>query len=302
MQLRLTKHEGLGNDFLVLLDRDGNVVLDDHPALTPELIRRLCDRHRGVGADGIMRATPGAFGGHGTGNRPEADAAMELYNADGTRAEMSGNGIRCLAQALLLEGWARPPEVTIATDAGIRVLTVVDGPNEGPGGGTTHVLSVDMGEVTVDGEAPEWAQEPSVRRAAWATAGNPHLVIEVADPGPIDGIDLVELGEKVNTVTPGGVNVHLLAAGPGQDEVTIRTYERGVGLTEACGTGACASAVVAASWGLVGDDQPGGAGGPTVIVRMLGGAARVNVGADVRLIGPATAVAVVEFPWPAGER
>src|SRR5262249_46829598 len=110
--MRLTKHHGLGNDFLVLLDHVG-----DQP-LTPDRVRALCDRHRGVGADGVLRAT------HGTGDGPEVDAVMELYNADGSRAEMSGNGIRCLAQALLRAGWAEPPAVRIATDAGLRTITV----------------------------------------------------------------------------------------------------------------------------------------------------------------------------------
>lgn len=292
MHLKLTKHEGLGNDFLVLLDRDGD------RTLATETIRRLCDRRRGIGADGVMRAIPGA----------DVDAAMELFNADGSRAEMSGNGIRCLAQALLLEGWAAPPQVTVSTDAGVRTLTVIDGPapeaTDPSGGGVTHVLSVDMGTVTLAGDAPEWAagqrdpqrSQPGAGRAAWANAGNPHLVIELADLAgqagiaALDAVDLVELGEKVNAVTPGGANVHLLAPGPDPAAVTIRTFERGVGLTEACGTGACASAAVAKSWGLVEDDR--------VAVNMPGGRAEVALGAPVQLIGPATTIAAVHYPWP----
>jgi diaminopimelate epimerase len=322
--VRLTKHHGLGNDFLVLLDREG-----DHP-VTPELVRELCDRHVGIGADGLLRATPTPTDG--------VDARMELYNADGSVAEMSGNGIRCLGQALLLAGWtARDDQVVIATHAGVRTLTVhqtfddrrwnggTGGPHGGgadqpgpadvdaegtatagpgasapeasPAGGTaggaadasrTVVLSVDMGPARLDGEAPEWTGG-RVRRAVWADMGNPHLVAEV------DGLDeaaveeLVALGEQVNAKVPGGANVHFVVVGPG-DAITVRTYERGVGLTQACGTGACAAAAVAQQWEVM---------GPSVTVDMPGGQAVVHVGSTVTLTGPATAVAAVDFPWPA---
>jgi diaminopimelate epimerase len=128
-----------------------------------------------------------------------------------------------------------------------------------------------------------------VRRAVWADMGNPHLVAEVADMNDVSKHELVHLGEKVNASTPRGANVHLLVAGPGDHDISIRTYERGVGLTEACGTGACASAVVAHRWGLV---------GPSVTADMPGGQAVVDVGATVRLTGPATVVAAVDYPWP----
>jgi diaminopimelate epimerase len=273
--MRLTKHHGLGNDFLVLLDPSGD------QSLTPERVRALCDRHRGVGADGVLRAT-----------RPDAahdlDAVMELYNADGSRAEMSGNGIRCLAQALLQAGWASPPAVRIATDAGLRTITV-----HRPVDPTTALLEVDMGAVRLDGDAGEWTGGP-LRRATWANMGNPHLVVEVEIEGSIDGdgdqlaaaVDLVALGEKVNAAVEAGANVHLLTRpSTGGDRIAIRTYERGVGPTQACGTGACASAAVARSWGLVGDH---------VAVDMPGGTAEVRLDETVALIGPATFVATVD--------
>jgi diaminopimelate epimerase len=272
--MRLTKHHGLGNDFLVLLDRPG-----DHP-LTPGTVRALSDRHQGVGADGVLRATlppDGADGG-------AVDAVMELYNADGSRAEMSGNGIRCLAQALLLAGWAQPPAVRITTDAGLRTITVHE-----PIDGLTARLEVDMGPARIDGEAPEWAGGP-LARARWANMGNPHLVVEVAGWADSDqlaaGVDLVALGEKVNASVEGGANVHLLTPVSG-DRVAIRTYERGVGPTQACGTGACASAAVAHAWDLVGD---------RVAVDMPGGTADVRLGETIALVGPAAFVATVELP------
>jgi diaminopimelate epimerase len=284
--MRLTKHHGLGNDFLVVLDPDAS-----HP-LDADLARALCDRHTGVGADGILRATPAASGG-------PARARMELRNADGSRAETSGNGIRCLAQALLLGGWpgaAGATEVAIETDAGLRTVTVHDRVD-----GVTHDLSVAMGAARVDGEAPEWTGG-GVTRALLVDMGNPHLVLDLSagaagDDGPGDDeseVDLVTLGEAVNAKVAGGANVHLLTttAAPG---IAVRTYERGVGPTLACGTGACASAVAARRWGMAGD---------RVAVDMPGGRAEVTLGATNRdpavLRGPAVFVAEIELgasPW-----
>lgn len=274
--MRLTKHHGLGNDFLVLLDAAGDVPLD------ADLVTRLCDRHEGVGADGVLRARPTPSEG--------VHAVMELYNADGSRAEMSGNGIRCLAQALLLGGWAEGTEVVIATDAGVRVVTVEEtlGEPADTDDAGTHVLSVDMGPARLGGEAPEWLGGGIVR-AGWADMGNPHLVLQIDEAHVLPDDELAALGEKVNAIAADGANVHALLAGPGDDAVSIRTYERGVGLTRACGTGACASAALAQRWGLVGE---------RVMVQMPGGTAQVTLGATTRLTGPAVAIAAVEHPWP----
>lgn len=270
--MRLTKHHGLGNDFLVLLDRAGTHVVDI------ELVLRLCHRHHGIGADGLIRVTPGAD--------EATDAVMELYNADGSRAEMSGNGIRCLAQALLLEGWvdAKPDgtaEVAVRTDAGPRLVTVREAVDA-----VTHLASVDMGPVRHDGDASIWADADCVR-AAWADMGNPHLVVQVEQAVGLDTFNLVSLGERVNLATPHGANVHLLHTGPGDGTITIRTYERGVGLTQACGTGACAAAAVAHTWGLTGE---------AVDVHMPGGAAQVRLGPTIELIGPAVMIAAIDYP------
>jgi diaminopimelate epimerase len=269
--MRLTKHHGLGNDFLVLLDDDAS-----HP-LDADIARALCDRRTGVGADGMIRATPLDV------VADDAVAAMDLRNADGSPAETSGNGIRCLAQALILAGWADGPTVPIRTDAGRRVVTLHDRADP-----RTHMLSVEMGVARVGGEAPEWAGGP-VRRTLRVDVGTPHLVFEV---GTLDDADVVELGESVNAKEPGGANVHVLAGEAG-DRIAIRTYERGVGPTLACGTGACAAAVAARAWGLVGD---------LVAVDQAGGTADVALGADGAAVlrGPATLVATVDLPggWP----
>ena len=273
--MRLTKHHGLGNDFLVLLDADGS------RSLTADQVRALCDRHRGVGADGLIRATRPGDAVH-----VGIVAIMELTNADGSRAEMSGNGIRCLAQALVAAGWAPGPTLPISTGAGLRTVTVHDHD------GVTQVSSVEMGPARVVGEAPEWAGGP-FRRALVVDMGNPHLVVELAPGheqaavGDTGDVRLVELGERVNAKLPAGANVHLLASEP--DGIVIRTYERGVGPTLACGTGACASAAAARSWSLAGDRVP---------VRQPGGSAEVTLGATVVLRGPATLVATVDVPDP----
>jgi diaminopimelate epimerase len=276
--MRLTKHHGLGNDFLVLLDPDAS-----HP-LDSEVARALCARRTGIGADGVIRATPA------TGEGP-ARVRMELRNADGSAAELSGNGIRCLAQALVL-GWPGVGEgdkVVIATDAGLRTVSI--GEAVGP---ATLDLSVAMGPATVEGDASEWT-EGALTRGLRVDTGNPHIVLEVGPdrPGPLpDEIDLVALGEAVNAKVPGGANVHLLTAAA--HGIAIRSYERGVGLTQACGTGACASAAAARAWGLVDDPVP---------VAMPGGDAVVTLGRDARdvvLRGPATYIGAVELgesPW-----
>src|SRR3546814_17972134 len=114
--MRLTKHHGLGNDFLVLLDLDGIRPVSPQDAVA------LCDRRRGIGADGLMRVTAGTDGADG------ADVTMRLLNADGSVAEMSGNAIRCLAQAVFQAGLATPPLLRVATDAGLRTVPVPSRP------------------------------------------------------------------------------------------------------------------------------------------------------------------------------
>jgi diaminopimelate epimerase len=243
--MKLEKYHGLGNDFLVLLDLDGL-----HP-VDGAMARALCDRHTGVGADGLIRVTAGP--------------TMELYNADGGRAEMSGNGIRCLALALVDAGLDVGPELAIATDAGPRRVVIVhhDGPHQ-------STISVDMGVATV---------EPGRGHSLLVDMGNPHAVIEVQDPYDADlGREFRRFGADVN--------LELVAAGPGPDELTMRVWERGVGETLACGTGACAAAVAAHKWGMVGDK---------VTVHQPGGAVQVDLGGEqIVLTGPAVWVCSVE--------
>jgi diaminopimelate epimerase len=258
--MRLTKHHGLGNDFLVLLDDDASRPLD------ADVASALCDRRTGLGADGLIRATPLDV------VADDAVAAMDLRNADGSPAETSGNGLRCLAQALILAGWAGGPTIPIRTAAGRAAVTVHDQSDP-----RTHTLSVEMGVARVGGEAPEWAGGP-VRRSLRVDVGNPHLVLEVR---ALDDLDLVDLGESVNAKEPGGANVHLLT-GETADRIAIRTYERGVGPTLACGTGACAAVAAGVRRGLLASP---------VRVQTRGGVLTIAFdGRQLRLTGPAESV------------
>jgi diaminopimelate epimerase len=263
MRMRLTKHHGLANDFLVLVDLEGAQPVD------VDLVRHACDRHRGVGADGLLRAT--------AGDR-DADVTMHLFNADGSRAEMSGNGIACLAQAVMLSGAVSGPAVRVRTDAGLRgiELTAGDGPR-------THRFRTDMGAAKVGEEEPEWLDDDVVR-AVRVDVGNPHLVLHVPDPGWRGDLDA--LGRAVNDAVLGGINVELMTPGPEADGITMVVYERGVGPTLACGTGACAVAAAAVAWDLA---------PARVNVHMPGGTAVVDVGDTVTLEGDVHHVADVEL-------
>lgn len=268
MSVVLSKHHGLGNDFLV-------VDLDQDPALADRrdwdaLARRWCDRRFGIGADGLLLLR----------SRGEGRLTMVLHNADGSRAEMSGNGIRCLVQAAheSIRG-VDGATYTVATDAGERIVTV----ESGSGSDTVHIV-VDMGEIADADEPSGWATlecHPD-RPVRHLSLGNPHSVVGVDD---VDAVDLPDLGSRVPYV-----NLEIIEPGPESNAITMRVHERGAGITLACGTGACASAEAALAWGLV------PASSEEVLVHMPGGDARVRIERATRratLIGPATRVASV---------
>jgi len=262
--MQLTKHHGLGNDFLVLID------LDAAESVTPTLARAVCDRHTGVGADGLLHVTGGRASEH--------DVTMALYNADGGRAEMSGNGISCLAQAVVRAGIVNGPNVVVQTDAGLRTVTL-----EPTGHAQSDRATVDMGPAKVGDDETEWLDD-HVLRAARVDVGNPHLVLHA--PRLDADIDLVARGLSINELVPDGINVELVAPGPGDGELTMRVYERGVGLTEACGTGACAVAAAAQRWGLA---------EKRVTVRQPGGPADIVLGDTIEMTVPVVFVATIEY-------
>lgn len=285
---RLSKHHGLGNDFLVLLDNGHDVDGGDVSAVDGATARRWCDRRRGVGADGLLLGVRAPF------DSDRADLVMTLFNSDGSRAEMSGNGIRCLAQAEARRREVASLELCIATDAGLR--TVVVRPGEHPADASTVSATVDMGQAK-PGPVPDvaLASDPSDLGTAEALAlrpraettidlGNPHLVLLVDDP---EAVDMVAAGSLHEATYRRGINVHVIAPTPAEpDALTMRVWERGSGVTDACGTGAVAAARAAHDWGLVGRD---------VTVHMPGGDVAVTVDDPMLLTGPATFVATVEL-------
>jgi diaminopimelate epimerase len=234
--LRLSKHEASGNDFLV--------VVEPGPRwrLSAKAARALCDRRHGVGADGVLVATRGG---------PGADLGMTLVNADGSSAEMSGNGIGCLVQAAVDAQVVAPGRVRVETRAGLRV---VDYTRVAEGVGEAQVA---MGAVVLGDELPSPLPGSRARHAA---VGNPHLVlVGDIDLGALDMVALAAAGEQL---AGGPVNVEAVRA-VGGARLALRVLERGAGETPACGTGSCAAAAVARSFGLVGAgrvevENPGG--------------------------------------------
>ncbi len=266
--MHLTKHHGLENDFLVAL-------VDAVPADASTLAQRLCARHTGVGADGLIFGVA----------HPDADIEMVLFNADGSSAEISGNGIRCLAQALAEARGITEGVVTIAAGVGVRRLELkpANTPN-------TVLVSVSMGQVTSGPPLPELAelQRPGFRilNAQTGDVGNPHVILLVDDvsapDAELDGAALEQVW------MPTGINVHFLAHSA-PNEITLVHRERGAGVTAACGSGATVAATIAHQWGLV---------GPEVSVVMPGGEATVLVGPDAVLVGPSVKIADIEIAGP----
>ena len=268
--ITVTKHHGLGNDFLVLLCLNATAPPPSLGAGT-QLARQLCDRHRGIGADGLLVASL-------PDSTSDADVVMRLHNADGSVAEMSGNGIRCLAQAVVDSGFRPAGNLRVQTGAGLRVVGVEPTDEHG-----LAMVRVDMGVAKIDpfDVPPEVSEIIGVHRVTTVDVGNPHIVIE-RDP---DTVDMATFGPAVEAHFMsrfGGMNVEVVVARD-RDNVDMVVWERGVGITEACGTGATATAVATNRWGLTGNQT---------VVRQPGGSATVELnGEQVTLVGPSQFVA-----------
>ena len=276
--MQLSKHHGLGNDFLVVLEEvNGPVTVD------ADLVRSLCERRRGIGADGLILGSRPTVAAAGP-DRSAVDVVMTLWNADGSRAEMSGNGIRCLGQALALARDEHQASYLVATDAGVRQLSVRDDAEH-----RRAMVSVSMGPVGAGPAVPDLVvARLGARRHATADMGNPHLVVEVDERDELDAVDLVQEGPWLEQQFPSGVNVEFITANGVADTLALRVWERGAGVTQACGTGAVAAAHLAHEWGLVGTE---------VRVDMPGGWADVVLGGpEPILIGPSQHIATIERP------
>ena len=253
--LRLAKAHGLGNDFLLLVDPDDSTGID------ADLARRLCDRHRGVGADGLIRIS---------GN--DGRFRMELRNADGGVAEISGNGLRCVARHLVDSGLA-PDRFEVQTDAGARQVEVAG-----------DIVRASLG-VPAELPPPRGPAADGLDVTA-LSLGNPHVVVFVDDPAAAP-VETAGPAIEVDPAFPDRTNVEF-AAVRSRTTVDARIWERGVGETEASGTGASACAVAARLRGLVDDD---------VTVRLPGGPLDIRwegPGAHVIMSGPAVVLFEVE--------
>ncbi len=264
--LHLTKHHGLGNDFLIALGSDNPGVLPD-----PAVARALCDRRTGVGADGLIYGLEAS--------EPEDDACMVLLNSDGSEAEISGNGIRCLGQALQRARGVQEAALRIETSRGVRSLRTVRGDVD-----AELWLQVDMGPA-LPGPLPGPATERfGALHTATVDIGNPHLVLFVDEP---TNIDLHASGPELEADYDTGINVEVVSV-EDRDRLRLRVWERGAGITMACGSGAVAATVAAQQQGLV-DDR--------VQVMMPGGAAVVERSdSSMLLTGPTVFVAEVRVP------
>ena len=245
MQVVVTKHHGLGNDFLVLdLGQVQSQEIDASKIDWSGTAKLWCNRQNGVGADGLLLLTRVA----------DFKLQMQLFNQDGSTAEMSGNGIRCLAQAAFdADGHETAVSYTVATTAGERIVDVEPVSHE------EVRASVDMGRIENIDEPKNWSAIGSDvnRPVMHLSVGNPHTVVGVED---VSVVNLLEIGQKIPQV-----NLEIIEPGPESHAITMRVHERGAGITQACGTGACASAWAASKWGLVPESvrevlvhQPGG--------------------------------------------
>ena len=234
--MRFSKVHGLGNDFIIIDGFRENLPQDLHRAA-----QRLCDRHFGVGADGLVLALPSL----------KADVMMRIYNSDGSEAEMCGNAIRCLARFAYESGYVRKEEFTVETLAGVMTPRLVLKNGEVAG------VTVDMGEPSFqrkdipmlgpEGQALNVPLQVLGRTfdATCLLMGVPHCVIFVDD---VDEIELEKYGPHLekHPLFPRKTNVHFVEV-PNDREMKMRIWERGAGVTLACGTGACGALAAAAA-------------------------------------------------------
>jgi diaminopimelate epimerase len=272
--MRALKGHGTENDFVVLPDLDGAITL------TPELVRALCDRHAGIGADGVLRVVRSENDPDAKDMALEAPYFMDYRNADGSLAEMCGNGVRVfmryLQGARLVDSSA-----AVATRGGIKRVQASGGAD----------VTVEMGRPRIPADRPVVTAAPNVSTAAalHVEMPNPHLVVWVADRDELAALDLSR-APVVDPPLPSGQNVEfVLRAGP--RHLVMRVHERGVGETRSCGTGICAVAVAAATADGVGAD------GTPWQVDVPGGSCEVvwRVDGEVLLTGSAVIVAEIDL-------
>lgn len=274
--LKFTKMHGCGNDYIYIDGARERIPAEQKP----EIVRRLSDRHFGIGGDGVIFINPS----------DQADFEMEMYNMDGTRAEMCGNGIRCVAKYVYDKGLTDQTKISVISAGKIKYLDLqVEN-------GMVSTVKVNMGEpilkaceipVLAENEQGEVIADPievegKTYQMTCVSMGNPHAVVFVDD---VQNFPLEQIGPKFENHPrfPKRVNAEFVKV-LDQENVEMRVWERGTGETLACGTGACATVVACILNGLTKD---------TVTVKLLGGTLQVQwdkAENRVYMTGPATTV------------
>ena len=253
--MHFTKMHGLGNDYLY--------VYGEVPSNIEELSTKLSERRFGAGSDGMIYISPSAV----------ADFKMRIFNADGSEAKMCGNGIRCVGKYVYDKGYTDKKNLTVETLSGIKTLEL------GVSFGKVKSVTVDMGQAVPDEDMTLNVDGETVILTP-VSVGNPHAVIFVDD---IEKAPLITLGTKIehHEAFSDGVNVEFVQV-LGNSELRMRVWERGSGVTMACGTGACASAVVAVKKKYCAYCEP-------ISVHLDGGTLKITVTSDnkVTMTGPA---------------
>jgi diaminopimelate epimerase len=281
--MRFAKYHGLGNDFLVV-DLRSAAAAEAAAVQAPDAVIALCDRQFGVGGDGVLAVLPSA----------SADARMRVLNSDGSEAEMCGNGLRCVVKELHDRGGLRKPELAIETGAG-RLTCAIDAE-----GGVARSVTVAMGkprllrgEIPMAGPAGERCVEQPLEIAGTArpitavSMGNPHAIAFVGSRDEAYRL-ATTVGTQVENHAwfPNRTNAEfasIIDSGKSRDEIDLIVWERGCGITLACGTGACATAVAAVVTGRADEGRP-------IRVNLLGGSLEITVQpglSGVAMKGPA---------------
>lgn len=290
--IRFSKAQATGNDFVLIADPEGRL------ELSGEQIAALCDRHFGVGADGLIRAVRSSAlpeGAAALQEDPAAEWFMDYYNGDGSVAEMCGNGVRAYARFLTETGLAslEPGEtLAVGTRAGVK-----DVQRTGTGG-----FQADLGRWRLAGGEPLVSAEglDVARPGLGVDVGNPHVVVALAEPQELDALEL-HRAPLLDPVPEHGANVEFVVPAEqlikdGVGRIHLRVFERGVGETRSCGTGAVAAALAVRHWA--------GAGAPNHWrVGVPGGVLQVRMyptedGEHVALAGPAELVFDGELQLP----
>ena len=256
--MHFTKMQGLGNDYLY--------VYGDVPENIAALSQKLSDRHFGAGSDGMIYISPS----------DKADFKMRIFNADGSEAKMCGNGIRCVGKYVYDKGYTDKTRLSVETLSGVKTLDLQIR------SGKVKSVTVDMGKVTV-GEEKEIAVGGQTVCGIPVSVGNPHFVVFVPDAQTVPLQTVGPLIEK-HPSFPEGVNAEFVQT-TGNNQLRMRVWERGSGVTMACGTGACAASAAAAHKGLCRHSVP-------ISVQLDGGTLEIQVdpAGFVRMTGPAETV------------